>query len=251
MLCYFRALGITMGLMLVSTNLFAHASVLAKDNIDKFTGRDYEEGKTAFLQFHLSHGCRNSTSTKYFATKHVTIVFPNNNNLKGLTLTKDSSGNEYAGNAMMSIKPAVNPIWDKIKISTATVPGYYSHGVKSTDVRGIKWLGGKVPNEMYSNLSVKASLPLLRACVARLKVYVPIVQYCKNGQVLAWLKKSTPSFPASVISTGYAPSFTVLRNLTNNPLPENCSNEGETVEVYPSEKDIEQYLPHKSLHSRH
>lgn len=100
---------------------------------------------------------------------------------------------------------------------------------------------------MYSNLEIKASLPTLQACITQLIIYVPIVQYCKNGRVLAWIKKATPSFPAHVISANYAPSFTVHRNLTKNPLSADCNKKGDTVEVYPSERDIERYLPLKGL----
>jgi len=242
---FFKKMVLALGFSLISVNVFAHSNVVVKDNLDAYSGRNYQEATTANLKFQLPHGCRNTSRTKFYATKHAAAVFPNSNLLTGITITEDKSGNEYAGNAMMSIKPFVNPVWDKVKISRGSVPNYYSHGVNSTDVRGIKWLGGKIPYDMVTNLNIKASLPKLTACVTLLKVYVPLVQYCENGQVLAWMKQATPTFPIDVISQGYAPSFTIIRNEIKNPLPASCSGIGESVEVYPSEADIEQFLPLK------
>ena len=72
-------------------------------------------------------------------------------------------------------------------------------------------------------------------------MYVPTIQYCEKGHVLAWFKEPTPSMPIEPVSPGYAPYFDVVRNEDKNPLPSHCSA-GETVVVYPDEEDLEAYL---------
>jgi len=58
----------------------------------------------------------------------------------------------------------------------------------------------------------------------------------------AWARESVEGLPESVVSTGYAPSISVRRNLTLNPLPAECGDEGEMAEVYPDAADIEAAL---------
>lgn len=236
---------ITLSFVLSSNQVFAHASTISKDTLDSYSGRKYMEGSSGFIQFHLSHGCRNDTRTKTYATKKVTTVFPNANDLSGVAYTKDGQGNLYSGNALIGVKPKIDSDWDKIKIFRGIVPEYYNHSAANSDVRSIHWLGGKVPDNMYENLHIKASLPVLDNCVSRLRVYIPIVQYCEDDHILAWMREATSSFPENVISKGYAPYIDIVRNLSKNPLPGSCNNNGQTKEVYPSEADIEKYLPLK------
>ncbi|MDH5302357.1 MAG: YcnI family protein, partial [Gammaproteobacteria bacterium] len=141
------------------------------------------------------------------------------------------------------IKPRVNGDWGAIRTIPGNVPTFYSHGEKSGDVRAIQWLDGFVPDSMYENLELKASLPKLEGCVGKLRVYTPVVQFCDSGLMNAWIKEPTNQFSADVISAGYAPYFDVVRNNTKNPLPESCGGVAETVEVYPSAEDIDSYLP--------
>jgi uncharacterized protein YcnI len=233
--------------MSISGNLFAHASIQVKDTQDEYSGRMYKENSSGLFSLHLSHGCTDATTGKTFATKHASMVFPNAEDLSGIAATFDSAGVEFAGNALMGIKPRVDADWDKIKIKTGTVPTYQNHGANSMDVRGIHWKDGNVPNEMYDNLEVKASFPTLRGCVTKLRVFMPSIQVCENGQVLTWMQHATEAFPDA--EGGSAPYIDIVRDQSRNPLPAGCSG-GETAEVYPSADDIDKYLPVKRKRSR-
>jgi len=229
-------------LALANTAAWSHANIVPKDNLDAYTGRSYEEGTSAFMEISLGHGCRSDQGVA-FPTRHVSAVFPNGEDLSGIAYTVDGSGTRYAGNALYGIKPSVDGDWDSIHPIPGTVAQYYSHGAKSGDVRAIHWLGGFVPDSMYENLEFKASLPKLDSCVGKLRVYIPVVQYCDSGLKNAWVKTPTANFPAEVISAGYAPFIDVLRNESKNPLSAECGGVGQTVEVYPKDADVDEFLP--------
>jgi uncharacterized protein YcnI len=238
---------VVLGTWVTSSDVFAHASILSKDTLDAYSGRNYMEGSSATFSLHLAHGC--STDTATFATRHASIVFPNATDLTGIAYTEDHDGNRFAGNAVMGIKPRVDSDWKKIKVKTGEVPTFENHGANSTDVRGIHWKGGHVPNEMYENLEVKASFPKLDGCVSKLRVYMPAVQYCENGDILTWMRDATPSFPDA--GGGSAPYIDIVRNMDANPLPDSCGGTGEQAEAYPSVEDVEMYLPIKHKSRKH
>jgi len=221
---------------------FAHAGFARKDNLDEYSGRDYEEGTTGYFKLVVPHGCSNEDGSRTFETRHVVMAMPNGVDLSGIAYTEDRDGEAYGANAVMGVKPAADGDWRKIKNPKSAVPGYYSHGLKTEDVRSLRWIGGNIPNDFYKALEFRAKLPLLDACITELKVYFPTVQYCKSKTIKAWIREPVAGLPESVVSTGYAPSITVRRNLTSNPLPEACSDEGEMAEAYPDAEDIEAAL---------
>ena len=229
--------------VLIADTAIAHANFVPKDNLDFYSGRDYKEGSTAYLSLNLSHGCSNSDGTKTYATRHAVAIMPNDSSLEGIGFTKDHSGNHYNANGLMSVKPEASANWKRIKNPKVTVAEYYSHGARTEDVGAIQWKGGNVPADFYSSVNFRASLPLLESCVSKLKVYIPTVQYCTGGHVKAWLKEATPSMPANVVSTGYAPYINVIR-ADNNPLGAECDGVGTEEEVYPSTEHIEKGLLH-------
>lgn len=236
---------------MVANNVIAHANFVPKDVDDNFNGRQYEEGTTAYMNVNIAHGCHTPDRSEWFSTIHVVSIFPNNLDLTGIAYTKDRSGNVYAGNALMGIKPGVDGDWQSINNLIGDVPTFYSHGARDTDVRSIHWINGEVPNDGYENLQFRAGLPFLEGCTNRLKVYVPTIQYCEKGQILAWFIEPTPSMSSDVISPGYAPYFEVVRNEDKNPLPDSCSA-GETYTVYPAEEDLETYLlDNRYSHRKH
>ena len=221
---------------------FAHAGFASKDNLDEYSGRDYEEGKTGYFKLVVPHGCSNADGSRSYPTRHVVMALPNGVDLSGIAYTKDKNGEVFGGNAVMGVKPAADGDWRKIKNPKAGVPSYYSHGLRSEDVRSLQWVGGKIPNDFYKSLEFRAKLPLLDACVTELNVYFPTVQYCKSNTFKAWIREPVAGLPEDVISTGYAPNITVRRNLVLNPLPEDCGEEGEVAEAYPDAEDVEAAL---------
>ncbi len=236
-------------LLLLTTSIFSttlvygHANTVPNNTLDTFNGRQYQEGSTAFIKINLSHGCKNSTG-EALATKHTTAIFPNSVDLSGITYTADRKGNHYSGNALMGIKPAVDSNWESIQRLKGSVPAYYNHGSKSTDTRAVHWIDGYVADDMYANLEFKAKLPKLSGCYSKLRVFIPVVQYCTNEVKKAWLREATPSFNSDIISAGYAPYIDVIRDTKNNPYPAECSGHKE-AEAYPSVDAIEAFLPLK------
>lgn len=229
------------GITGISLSAFGHANVVPKDNNDDYANRQYEEATTAYLKLNIAHACKvGPDGAERRNTRHFAVVFPNNIDLTDIAATYDNHGNQYSGNALMTIKPSVDSDWKKIKIQRSDVPTYYSHGANSNDVRGIQWQHGDVPDSMYDNLEIRASLPKLQGCVNKLQVYLPSVQYCANDTMQAWIKYPTDGFPENVISH-YAPYFDILRNETTNPLPAECV-EGVTKVIYPEAEDIDKYL---------
>ena len=181
-----------------STVLFAHSSITAKDTLDQYAGRSYKEGTSAFFSVSMPHGCADANHGAAKATTDVALVFPNSNDLQGSAYTKDSSGNKVAGNALMSIKPQLNANWKVIERIRGNVPAYFNHGLVTTDVRGIQYRSGYLPDDMIEQLTFNASLPILDGCVETLKVYIGIAQYCEHGGKQIWIKAATAALPSAV-----------------------------------------------------
>ena len=237
------SLSIALSAAMVGT-AHSHANFVPKDNLDFYNGRDYKEGSTAYLSLNLSHGCSNADNSKSYATRHAVAIMPNDNSLEGIAFSKDSSGNRYSANGLMSIKPEASTSWKRIKNPKAIVGEYFSHGLKTEDVIAIQWLNGRIPADFYSSVNFRAQLPYLEECVSKIKVHIPVIQYCSAGHVKAWIKEPTPSMPIDVISTGYAPYINIIRS-EDNPIAPECEGSGSEEEVYPSIKQIEDGLLHR------
>ncbi len=229
----------------ISTQAWGHASFAPKDNMDAYTDRAYKEGSAAYLKLTIAHSCSNEDKSEYYPTRSVSVVFPNTIDLSGQAVTTNRDGDIFGGNAMMGIKPRVTRSFRKIKVFKGDVPEFYNHGAKNRDVRALHWTRGWVENDKYEVLEFRASLPKLEGCVKKLRVYTPTVQHCLGGHTLAWLRTPTAMFAEDVISPDYAPYFDIIRDEENNPLPAGatCSEEEMTAEAYPSDSDIDTYLP--------
>lgn len=218
----------------------AHANFVPKDNIDSYSGREYQEGSSAYLSLSIAHGCNSMDGSKSYKTKHVVAIFPNDVNMQGIAYTKDRSGNHYGANGIMSIRPQTDSNWRFISNPKATVNEYYSHGVKTEDVSAIQWIGGDIPSDFFAGLTLRAQFPYLEECVSKLRVYIPTIQYCAAGHIKGWLRSPTHSMPEHLISPGYAPYIDVIR-AENNPIDPTCTKAIEE-EAYPSDERIEKSL---------
>lgn len=254
----------------ISTDVWAfpHANIRSKDTLDAYSGRNYQEGTSAVLNIAIGHGC--TMSGESYSTRMVTALFPNglDPDLGGIAYTTDGTTN-YEGNAVFGIKPVVDYDWKEIMPITGHVPTFYNHGVKTTDVRAVHWHWGYIPDNFVGYAEVSVNFPKFvpNTCYNEIKVSIPVIQYCaadadhqkdhmwkrdrlkkKNiHRVYAWIKEPTTMFPAdTVVAPGYAPSLTIVRNLTTNPLPESCGGVGQTIELYPTAVDIDTYSPHSS-----
>ncbi|CBE69014.1 MAG: hypothetical protein F9K13_12100 [Candidatus Methylomirabilis oxygeniifera] len=245
---------------------FPHANIRSKDTLDAYTGRNYQEGTSAVLSINIGHGCTHSGES--YTTRLVTALFPNssNPNLSGIAYTTDGTTN-YEGNALYGIKPVVDQNWKQIQPITGTVPTYYNHGAKSTDVRAVHWEWGYIPDNFAGYANVSVSFPKFQpnTCYNKIQVDIPVIQYCQADskhaedhmwkrdrmkakgdfhRVYAWMKEATSVFPTeTIVAPGYVASLTIVRNLTTNPLPASCGGTGQTIELYPTAAEIDMYLP--------
>jgi hypothetical protein len=225
----------------------AHLNIAQEDAVAVGDGsREYREGSSAFLDVNISHDCSNAEG-KHFATTGVTLLMPNGENIPG-TYTSDHSGNIYGANAVMAIKQHTNGTFKNTSIVKGPVDSFYSHGERTEDVRALKWLNGNVDNDHYDNLEFKTSFPKIdpASCIAKIKMYFPSMQYCKNDYKIAWIKTADSKYGAGdakmhVYDT-YSAYATVVRT---SDLPASCGVVGETIEVMPSVEDINTYLDKK------
>lgn len=171
--------------------------------------------------------------------------------------TYDAAQKAAGANALMSIKPTLNTNWGKIIVNSDAVPAYYNHGVNTKDVRALYWVDAKNPqgsglgmaNEYAENLEFVATLGKLQNCVAKVRVFTPSIDYCAAGSAYLWASSYTTTLSQAAVtasggklgvSTGYAPSFDIVRS-ASNPLDSKCGK-GEIVTIYPSTADIDKYL---------
>lgn len=266
---------------LFSANVLSHANIAQKDAYNTDDGRSYLEGTSAEIKLNLSHSCSadlptvvttmavpNSPSIEIYDLgydKKTKTVTGNPNISKKSTkynstadffYTTDGKGTNYAGNALMGIKPSVDNNWQEILPKKGDVPNFYNHGPNTRDVLGIHWQGGNIPNDFYYDLKFRGSFPQFKpdSCVSKVRVYLPAIQYCGTDMNNLtkqdnWLPKPSPLAGITQVTTGYAPYFDIDRNLKKNPLPENCGSDleheqehGDIVGLYPSDQDISDFL---------
>ncbi|MEE9411596.1 MAG: DUF1775 domain-containing protein [Methylococcales bacterium] len=233
----------------IAGNAVAHIGI-ARENVFALgdAPREYLEGSSASLGIQLPHDCRNEAE-EHFATTDVIAIFPNAENLSGDFMTTSRDGGIFTANAMMGVKARVSASWKKVYTVKGDVETYGSRE-KTEDVRAIKWLRGMVDNDHYDNLEIKTSFPKINpdSCVGSLKIEVPAIQYCKSGYAIAWIGTSAselfplldPPNPKVRLTEDFTASFKVVRDLENNPLPENCGEPTEEV-IRPSDADIDAF----------
>jgi len=222
----------------------AHLNIAQEDAVVVGDGsREYKEGGSAFLDVNISHDCTNADG-KHFPTTGVALLLPNGANVEGTYTANHRTHEHYGANAVMGIKQRASAIFKKTKVVRGPVESFYSHGEKMEDARALKWMRGKIDNDHYENLEFKAGFPKIdmESCVAKIKMYFPTVQYCKDGYKTAWIKTADSVYgmgdAKTRVTDTYAAYATIVRT---SDLPESCGD-GETVEVMPSVEDINMYL---------
>jgi len=235
-----------------SSVAMAHINIAQEDAVVVGDGsREYKEGGSAFLDVNISHDCTNAEG-KHFPTTGVALLLPNGQSVPG-TYTADHSGNMYGANAVMGVKQRASAIFKKTRVVKGQVDAFYSHGEKTEDARALKWMNGKVDNDHYDNLEFKAGFPKIdpESCVAKIKMYFPAVQYCKNEHKIAWIKTADSIYgmgdAKTRVTDTYAAYVSVART---SALPESCG-EGEVVDVMPTVEEINMYLGEMPKHKKH
>jgi len=238
------------GIAMAHLNVAQEDAVVVGDN-----SREYKEGGSAFLDVNISHDCTNPDKTKHFPTTGVSLLMPNGQMVEGTySAIKIEGGDKvvYDANAVMGVKQRASAIFNNTEVVKGSVDAFYSHGLKDEDVRVLKWKDGKINNDQYENLEFKAKFPNIdpESCIAKIKMYFPTVQYCKNGYKTAWIKTADSVFgegdSKTRVTAGYAAYATIVRT---SELPASCALDsetgeviGETIEVMPSVEEINQYL---------
>jgi len=267
------------GILLAATgDTIAHSNFV-ENPVDG--SRNFVEQRRYFLKLNLAHTCGHGGVN--YDIIHAGILFPNGldtlithyekmtaaggpdenakktilPDLSNVLQTYDAERKPAGANGVMAIKPILNANFGQIIEHRGSVPGFYNHGARTTDVRAIYWLdvrgaNGKLGmnNNNAENLEFVTTLGRLQGCVAKVRVFTPAIDYCADGNVYAWTRDNTKMLTKDLVtasggklglSSGYAPSFDIVRNNQTNPLPSSCA-QGEMVTVYPSETDIDHYL---------
>lgn len=232
-----------LGTMVISGNSFAHTSVLSKNTPTNYNSRDELEGTTALNHFSIPHGCDGKP------VKAMSVVFPNDSTA---TAERSDTGESVTlsehitGNAIMGASPAVNSLFRKIKVLKGTVPSFTSHGEEVTeDTIAFVYSGGTLKDGFTGLTPWRATFPTFKSdsCATAITVYIAIANYCTKSDTDIWIGRLTEKFnDEDAVSVGYWPYLKVVRDLENNPLPEDCG-EGYEISVYPSDESIDEYLP--------
>ena len=238
------------GTMIISENALAHTTVMSKNTPTDYSSRDELEGTTALNNFSIGHGCDGQP------VRAQSIVFPNDVNAIAERSDTGESVNlsdHITGNAVMGASPAVNSLFKKINKLTGTVPPFTSHGEEKTeDTRAFVFTGGTLKDGFAGLIPWRATFPTFKSdsCATALTVYIAIANYCtkstsedKDDRADIWMGRLTEKFDdEDVVSVGFWPYLKVVRDLENNPLPEDCG-EGYEIGVYPSDESIDEFLP--------
>ncbi len=228
---------------LMSINAFAHIGI-ARENVFALgdAPREYLEGSTAELGVQLPHDCSDEAGN-HFPTTNVSVLFPN-----GIGTLEAGAFNK---NAINSVKARVTATWRKVKVFKGPIEPYERRGnIINEEARAVHWIRGKVDNDHYDNLEIKASFPTFatESCASRLEVFIPAVQFCKKGHKIAWIGVEDSAVfqddNRTRVTEDFAAKFTVVRDLEENPLPEGCEADL-TLEAMPTTEEIDAYLPLK------
>jgi hypothetical protein len=237
----------------VAGNLLAHTTVRTKNTPDDYYQRSEPDGASSVVNdFVIPHGCNGNPVVA------TAMVFPNGEQLivedqDGTPIDDEILFNELdvQNNLVMGPKPAQDANWKKIDVVTGPTRAYYSHGLKTEDVRGFQYSGGNLPNEMLGILSWRASFANIKedSCVKAIDVRIPIANYCQRNpgspaRMDAWVGRTTDTFDdPEVVSIGFWPYLTI----TNTSFDEAACGEGVTYKVSPTDEDIDTFLPIKSF----
>jgi len=239
-----------LGTMIISGNAMAHTTVLSKNTPTDYSSRDELEGTTGLNNFSIPHGCDGQP------VRAMSIVFPNDSTAIAERSDTGESVNlsdHITGNAVMDASPAVNSLFKKINKLAGTVPSFTSHGEEKTeDTRAFVYTGGTLKDGFTGLIPWRSTFPTFKSdsCATALTVYIAIANYCtkstsedKDDRADIWIGRLTEKFDdEDVVSVGFWPYLKVVRDLENNPLPEDCG-EGYEISVYPSDESIDEYLP--------
>lgn len=240
-----------LGAMIVSKNTQAHTSVVTKNTLEGYETRNQLEGTSSLNTFSIPHGCDGNP------VRANSVVFPNSSNAIAVRIdTRESVilADHIEGNPVMSPQAVQNNgLFQKVKMLEGDVPLFLSHGTEKTeDRRAFAYTKGELDSTLLGLLPWRATFPAFKSdsCAIALNVNIAIANYCTESKdeddddrADIWIGRVTPLFnDPDVVSTGFWPFLTVIRDVVNNPIDESCGD-GFTIEVSPSDESIDGFLP--------
>lgn len=220
----------------------------------------YKDGAFGPVRFNVQHACGH-TEGSVVSTKQVAVVIPTSTTVKRINTTlsgpwnfpnfepayqelgpasPDANGYDWA---VQFVKPHAHAAFGKV---------YPIMGKTSTgeDIpRAMIWVGDH-PDSNDADLLSTMFFPEIPAasCVKEVQYFFPSAQFCSTvGQpnsVSGWLLGTTGEWSKENLGEStvqWSLAVSMLRDLKTKPLPSNCGN-GETIGIYPSREDIDQYL---------
>ncbi|ADJ28041.1 hypothetical protein [Nitrosococcus watsonii] len=204
------------------------------------------EGTGLYTGFDITHGCgfEDKPSLPVIAQSVAFPTGPNSAVTRMDTGEAISLGDVLIGG--MHASGLINPaIIQNRDVFNATEELRDETGV----VRGVHYTDGELQVDLDGVLPFRVSGVTFveESCVTKVRARVAIANWCHHREgarrVDVWIARLTPVFnDERVVSIDFWPTLTINRDLTTNPLPENCG-EGYEVAVEPSDEDIDQYLP--------
>lgn len=256
----------------IALAIFAVSSVQAHDSIvdpsraaGTSAGQNGEpvltEGQAGYFSHVVGHGCANSAGV-YSGVIGASVLFPYAANSKavytnasGTTMTgvlSDHLSTTLFGGVSLT---GGSTIWPKYSYHTATVSG-------ATKQVGWKFYGGTSYTSTDGVIKDRALVPFYVAaqtfqaasCASQVVFHLAAANYCQNtnsvtkGYANVWLPAATnPGIRTqySALEIGDASSFVVKLNRSTTAYPAACADATQryTVHVYPSDADLDKYLP--------
>lgn len=238
-----------------SSIVWSHTTIVSKNTPDGYAVRAEMEGTSSVLnQIGISHGCAGASHDGYLSVKAMSVVLPN---AVDAIATRADTGevlvlsDNIDGNAIMSTKPVQDTrIFSSMAVKKGNVPEFNSHGLRTTDVTALHYWGGELNPDFLGLVPFRASFPRFKAasCAVKMTVRMAIANYCSSStsddnRADIWMGELTDKYnDESVVSSGFWPAITVLRDVENNPLPTDCEKGFELL-VTPSADQIDGLLP--------
>ncbi len=258
--------GITLALLMsnAQSHLFTNFPVYDRGGLYKKSKEAdwpyYQDGAFGPVRFNVQHACGH-TEGAMVTTKQVAVVIPTSPTVRRIdtTLTNpwDFPNFEPTYQELGPASPDANGYdwaiqWLKPHSHASFNNVYPIMGKTSTgeDIpRALVWVGDH-PDNNDADLLVTMSFPEIPAasCVKEVQFFFPSAQFCstvgQTNSVSGWLLGTTSEWSKEMLGESlvqWSLAISMLRDLKTKPLPSNCGN-GETIGIYPSREDIDQYL---------
>lgn len=208
------------------------------------------EGTRAINEMIIGDNCAEGSTTRHIIG--TSVVFPDGVDSTVLVDGQAHSGQltdfltNYGNNIQLFFSRAVFEYMDEKVDSNGNVTGFWAGG------------GPGVPGHLTVTTPFRLTAASIEptSCAASVKLTISVADICQittaeqmggddDGNVKLWTHNNLGTIFDRVGEVDNGPAtFTIARDLTNNPLPESCGN-GVAVEVRPSAAQINRDMPIK------